>query len=150
MQLNIGIIAACASFLRSLVGRFLKINSSAERYGSSYPYNRSGRTPIGATGSNAYAASRRRTRNLDDTLHDEFELHTKSEVRATGQDVSSGAPSARTTRSQLGSDDHGSPEVMHNAAATSDSNSEEIILQGTERTNGIVYTREYTVKYDDK
>ncbi|KAH6661951.1 hypothetical protein F5X68DRAFT_145206 [Plectosphaerella plurivora] len=44
LQLNIGIIAACASFLKPLVGRVLKINSSAGYYPSSQQYNRSGRT----------------------------------------------------------------------------------------------------------
>jgi hypothetical protein len=49
LQLNIGIIAACASFLKPLVGRVLKINSSAGYYPSSQQYNRSGRTPMGAS-----------------------------------------------------------------------------------------------------
>ncbi|KAI9149952.1 hypothetical protein HJFPF1_09699 [Paramyrothecium foliicola] len=148
LQLNIGIIVACASFLRRLVGRFLKINSSAERYASDY--NRSGRTPAGTTGSKAYHSSRRRTGILDDTLHDEFELHTKSDLRAVDQESSSVAPSAKTSHSEVVSNSRASPDVMHNDGPTADSNSEEIILQGAERANGIVYTREFTVKYDSK
>ncbi|OBT61571.1 hypothetical protein VE03_08942 [Pseudogymnoascus sp. 23342-1-I1] len=86
LQLNIGIIAACASFLKPLVGRFLKINSSAGYYASSQQYNRSGRTPLsgGIGGSNAYTNNKGRAGLNTRSKDNEFVRHIKNDVRVNG------------------------------------------------------------------
>lgn len=146
LQLNIGIIAACASFLKPMFGRILKINSSAGYYPSgSRQYNRSGHTPLdaGATGSNAYATHNRRRVTTDRTLDDEFELHSKNSIRVTDQEV---VTTVRATRSQTTSDDNFSAlDGPH-----SDTNSEEIILQGREHGRGIVCKTDFSVEYSHK
>ncbi|GJC99442.1 hypothetical protein ColKHC_08268 [Colletotrichum higginsianum] len=133
LQLNVGIIAACASFLKPLFGRLLKINSSAAYYPSDPHYNRSGQTPLGAGGSrgNAYAAGRRASIPLDRSLHDEFEMHTKHDLGATPLE---GRPSA---------------EATYGYALSSDANSEEVILQ-QKGVQGIVCKRDFSVKYSSK
>ncbi|KAJ3945875.1 uncharacterized protein N0V96_004221 [Colletotrichum fioriniae] len=87
LQLNIGIIAACASYLKPLFGRLLKINSSVDYYPSNERYGRSGQAPLGAGASRntPYASGNRRTSRipLDRSLHDEFELHTKEVFSVT-------------------------------------------------------------------
>lgn len=137
MQLNIGIIAACASFLKPLVGRMLKINSSAGYYPSDQPYSRSGRMAYG--GSNAYGNRSRQngTGTGSRTLGDEFEMHTKSRTVASAQEVSSTG-----TRSVHGGDGYG--------GGGSDNSSEEIILQNSTPTPGIMCTKDFTVNYSSK
>lgn len=100
LQLNIGIIAACASFLKPLVGRFLKINSSVGYYPSSQQYGRSGRTPMGAT---ALGSGARR--------QGEFELHAMGKDGTRSVGVGSDGESIRPS--------HG---------VSSDATSEEVIL----------------------
>ncbi|TIC93577.1 hypothetical protein CH35J_009223 [Colletotrichum higginsianum] len=142
LQLNVGIIAACASFLKPLFGRLLKINSSAAYYPSDPHYNRSGQTPLGAGGSrgNAYAAGRRASIPLDRSLHDEFEMHTK-------HDLGGGEP--RTKGSQTPLEGRSSAEATYGYALSSDANSEEVILQ-QKGVHGIVCKRDFSVKYSSK
>lgn len=130
MQLNIGIIAACASFLKPLVGRMLKINSSAGYYASDQPYGRSGSKPYGNR-SRQTGTGRGGSR----ALVDDFELHTKSETVVRAQEGSSTG-----TRSVHGGDGYGN----------SDNNSEEIILQSSSPTPGILCTKDFTVDYSSK
>ncbi|KFA75724.1 hypothetical protein S40288_04969 [Stachybotrys chartarum IBT 40288] len=127
LQLNIGIIAACASFLRHVVGRFLKINSSANSYPSREQYHRSNHTPLDErmSGNNSFAASRRRTRGQIHTA-EEFELHVKGETCVTGRSLS--PTSAGAHKTSPGS------AVDYSSGAVSDANSEEIILQGLDRS----------------
>ncbi len=130
-------MAACASFLKPLVGRLLKINSSAGYSYPTNPYNRSGRTPMGpaeAIGSK-YASRGRGNRSQHDDL-DEFELHTKDRTVTRVQ----GARSPAGT-----SQDYSSAEAVD--AVPSDTNSEEIILQKQETVKGIMRTRDVTVRY---
>lgn len=133
MQLNIGIIAACASFLKPLVGRMLKINSSAGYYPSDQPYNRSGR--VGHSGSNAYGNRSRQngTGTGSRPPADDFEMHTKSETVVRSQEVSS-----TTTRSIPGGD------------GGSNNDSQENILLNSSPTPGIMCTKDFTVNYSSK
>ncbi|OHE92274.1 hypothetical protein CORC01_12443 [Colletotrichum orchidophilum] len=158
LQLNIGIIAACASYLKPLFGRLLKINSSIGYYPSNERYGRSGQTPLGAgtssRGGNAYASGKRRTGSipLDRSLHDEFEMHTKDGFSVTEQYVSGGTSDIGTradaVRSPVALDGRSSAEAMYAGAVPSDANSEEIILQ-RENGRGIVCTRDFSVKYSE-
>lgn len=146
LQLNIGIIAACASFLKPLVGRLLKINSSVGQYPSSGQYNRSGHTPLDARGnrSHPYSASRRRTAGRG--LEDEFELHTKNDFTVTVQDVVT--TNIHAGRSRISSGNHSSSEAVNSYEHTSDNNSEEIILQQADRV--IVRTTDLSVEYSER
>ncbi|TQN64170.1 hypothetical protein CSHISOI_11273, partial [Colletotrichum shisoi] len=125
LQLNVGSIAACASFLKPLFGRLLKLNSSVAYYPSDPHYNRSGQMPLGAGGSrgNAYVAGRRASIPLDRSLHDEFEMHTK-------HDLGGGEP--RTKSSQTPLEGWSSAEATYGYALSWDTNSEEVILQQKE------------------
>ncbi|KAK4247045.1 hypothetical protein C7999DRAFT_14847 [Corynascus novoguineensis] len=157
LQLNIGIIAACASFLKPLVGRLLKINTSAASY-SSYPSNRAygqrshGRTPIGIETIGSKYANRRRGAAVESHLDDddEFELRTKR----TG----SPATAARSRRGPGGlsmPSSSPSPPLHYSADAVepppSDTNSEEIILQKHDAPgHAIVMTTNVSVRYSNK
>jgi hypothetical protein len=147
LQLNIGIIAACASFLKPLVGRLLKINSTLGYTYPSNPYNRSGRTPMGVEtigGGGGYSGAHKR-RGDRSHADDEFELHTKTSdehhqvvtrVQAAG-------------RSRVRSPDQSSTEAVD--ALQSDTNSEEIILQKMEpAARGIMISRDVSVRYTPK
>jgi hypothetical protein len=142
LQLNIGIIAACASFLKPLVGRLLKINSTLGYTYPSNPYNRSGRTPMGVeTIGGGYSAHKRR----GDRSHadDELELHTR--VSDEHQVVTR----VQAARSRVTSPDHSSMEAVD--ALQSDTNSEEVILQKMEPTaKGIMISRDVSVRYTPK
>lgn len=141
LQLNIGIIAACASFLKPLVGRLLKINSTLGYTYPSNPYNRSGRTPMGVeTIGSGYPGNKMR----GDRSHvDEFELHTKK------SDEHQVITRVQAARSRVTSPDHSSTEAVD--ALQSDTNSEEIILQKTEPTaKGIMISRDVSVRYSPK
>ena len=146
LQLNIGIIAACASFLKPLVGRLLKINSSVGYSYPSTPYGRSGggrsgRTPMGVETIGSKYPHRRRA--ADESHADEFEMHTKSGGSPTGESrvVTSveGAPSSRR---------HSPDYSAENVAP--DNNSEEIILQKQDTAHGIMMTRDVSVRYSNK
>lgn len=142
LQLNLGIIAACASFLKPLVGRLLKINSSVGYSYPSGPYARSGRTPMGAgTIGSKYPNRRRGDRSHQDL--DEFELHTKNGDNQVVTRVHAASPVGA-------SQDYSSAEAVD--AVPSDSNSEEIILQKQDsaKGRGIVMTRDVTVRYTNK
>ncbi|KAK4040002.1 hypothetical protein C8A01DRAFT_16056 [Parachaetomium inaequale] len=143
LQLNIGIIAACASFLKPLVGRLLKINSSAGNSYPSTPYG--GRTPMAVEIIGSKYPHRRRA--ADESHMDEFELRTKnsgSPVKGGNQVVTSveGARSSRRT-----SPDYSTENVD---AVASDTNSEEIILQKQDGPRGIMMTRDVSVHYSNE
>lgn len=148
LQLNIGIIAACASFLKPLVGRLLKINTSAGYYPSGqYAYGRSGRTPLGTN-----PGSRTNNKRRTGMGQDDFELHTKSEVTVgeRGVSVSPGTTRVQGTRSRT-SDLHPDGGMYASEGnAHSDANSEEIILQKPEPSHGIMMRRDFTVEYGQK
>ncbi|KAF4835479.1 hypothetical protein CGCSCA4_v012630 [Colletotrichum siamense] len=138
LQLNIGIIAACASFLKPLVGRYLKINSSAGYYPSYERYNHSGRTPLGAGtgGSKAQVHSKRRTMIHEANLQDEYELQKKDAMHIREQQMSPTTTEIHAGRSMRNfGDTMGS---VYPSGAASDTNSEELILQKTEPAQGIV------------
>lgn len=152
LQLDIGIIAACASFLKPLVGRLLKINSSAGYYASSQLYNRSGRTRLsgGVGGSRADANSKRRTGPNDRSEHDEFTGHTKNDVRVNNirlGDLNSSPVETEIQASRSSPDDYSADTIYGTPSRT---NSEEIILQKPEPSHGIIRTRDVTVKYSDR
>ena len=152
LQLDIGIIAACASFLKPLVGRFLKINSSAGYYASSQQYNRSGRTPLsgGVVGSNAYANNKRRAGLHDRSKDDEPVRNTTNDTRVNDIYLGDLRSSSMETRIQVARslpDDYSADAVY---GVPSDTNSEEIILQKPEPSHGIIRTRDVTVRYSDK
>ncbi|AEO68612.1 e0629435-eb59-45cf-9678-2ab46b64b916 [Thermothielavioides terrestris] len=139
LQLDIGIIAACASFLKPLVGRLLKINSSA---GYSHPtsgryYHRGGRTPMGGETIGSKYANRRQA---DRSHADEFELHTKTEHEVVTRVQAAGSPA--------GSQERVSAEAVD--VLPSDTNSEEIILQKPGAAHGIVISRDVKVQYSSK
>ncbi|KAK3297344.1 uncharacterized protein B0H64DRAFT_122936 [Chaetomium fimeti] len=140
LQLNIGIIAACASFLKPLVGRLLKINSSVGYSYPSTPYGRSGRTPMGVETIGSKYPNRRRA--ADQSHEDDFELRTKNNGSPVGETrvVTSveGAPSRRN-----------SPDYSAENVAP-DNNSEEIILQKQDTAYGIMMTRDVSVRYSNK
>ncbi|KAL2882025.1 hypothetical protein SGCOL_002766 [Colletotrichum sp. CLE4] len=155
LQLNVGIIAACASYLKPLFGRLLKINSSVGYYPSNERYGRSGQTPLGAgaSRSNAYSSGNKRTSRipLDRSLHDEFEMHTKDDFRVTGRYVNGGTGTdtrADTVRSPVAMEGRCSTEAVYAGGLPSDANSEEIILQ-KEHGRGIVCTRDFSVLYSE-
>ncbi|KAK8099628.1 uncharacterized protein PG998_012869 [Apiospora kogelbergensis] len=102
LQLNIGIIAACAQFLRPLLGRVLKLNSTGAK-SSSYPqYNKEGHGKYGLQTIGS-SAPKRRTR-LGSHNVDEFELQTKSWDEVMAMDNDSGAVvGVRTGSSETGS-----------------------------------------------
>ncbi|KAL2205543.1 hypothetical protein CC79DRAFT_1371353 [Sarocladium strictum] len=139
LQLNIGIIAACASFLRPLVGRFLKLNTSAINYyqsGSNHNNKGSSTRPtLGTIGSSSYATGRhgKGAHTIEDECDtDEFELHTKTaDTASTSEDV-------RPLRSEGGNYMYG---------VTSDSRSDDLIIQKPEPARGIVRTRDVRVQY---
>ncbi|KAF5509146.1 hypothetical protein CGCF413_v002171 [Colletotrichum fructicola] len=150
LQLNIGIIAACASFLKPLVGRYLKINSSAGYYPSYERYNHSGRTPLGAGtgGSKAQVHSKRRTMIHEGNLQDEYELQKRDAMHIREQQMSPTTTEIHAGRSMRNfGDTIGS---VCPSGAASDTNSEELILQKTEPAQGIVCTRNFTVHYSNK
>jgi hypothetical protein len=136
-------MAACASFLKPLVGRFLKIDSTV---GHSNPSNRyyrhNGRTPFGVeTIGGGYSHKRRANMNrLDD---DEFELHTKDVIGAEEHQM---VTRVQGTRSRLGPSQNTSSDAVY--AGQSDTNSEEMILQRPDR--GIVMTRDVSVRYTNQ
>ncbi|KAL2133536.1 hypothetical protein VTI74DRAFT_8758 [Chaetomium olivicolor] len=148
LQLNIGIIAACASFLKPLVGRILKINSSVGYSYSNNPYNRSGRTPKGTGGAtgNKYASNNRSRRAAGGSHVDGFELQTQNGIGAED-----GEPQvvARVHATRSGSHEYSSTEAV-GGGVPSDTNSEEIILQKQETGRGIMMTRNVTVQYSRK
>ncbi|KAK7971542.1 hypothetical protein PG989_016558 [Apiospora arundinis] len=178
LQLNIGIIAACAQFLRPLLGRVLKINSTTAK--SSYPqkYNN---TPEGRGRGSKYglqtigsAAPKRRTRLGSQNL-DEFELQTKNlddkdlGVVVVGASGGSETSTPSTTKVVHRSDDKALPDphhrqldskVTHSAAAyyseeprtsLGDANSEEFILHNSDKElEGITCRKEYTVQYSER
>ncbi|KXH35419.1 hypothetical protein CSIM01_10178 [Colletotrichum simmondsii] len=152
LQLNIGIIAACASYLKPLFGRFLRINSSVDYYPSNERYGRSGQTPLGAGASRntPYASGNRRTSRipLDRSLHDEFEMHTKDEFSVTERYISGTGTRDEVVRSPIAMEGRCSAEAVYAGALPSDTNSEEIILQ-KEHGRGIVCTRDFSVKYSE-
>ncbi|KAF3798057.1 hypothetical protein GCG54_00003960 [Colletotrichum gloeosporioides] len=144
LQLNIGIIAACASFLKPLVGRYLKINSSAGYYPSYERYNHSGRTPLGAEtgGSKAQVNSKRRTVIHEGNLQDEYELQKKGAIHIREQQMS---PTTTEIHAGRYMGNFGDPMTsVYPPAVPSDTNSEELILQKTEPAQGIVCTRNFT------
>ncbi len=159
MQLNIGIMAACASFLKPLVGRILKINSTAGAY-SSYPsnsgryYNRSGRTPMGGgaggTVGSRYANGNKRRAADQSDVEDEFELHVQGRQQQRDdegheqQQQPKQQPEQVVESVQAALRDYASTQ---GGPASSDSNSEEIILQ---KQQGIMLTRDVTIRYDSK
>ncbi|KAK4242820.1 hypothetical protein C8A03DRAFT_29057 [Achaetomium macrosporum] len=141
LQLNIGIIAACASFLKPLVGRLLKINSSVGYSYPETPYGRSGSKGLQTIGSKY--ANRRRA--ADESHADEFELHTKAGSSTEGPEVITSVEGARSRRT---SPHNYSAEGVD--AVPSDNNSEEIILQKQDTPHGIMMTRDVSVRYSTK
>ncbi|KAK8071365.1 Integral membrane protein [Apiospora hydei] len=176
LQLNIGIIAACAQFLRPLLGRVLKLNSTSAK---SYPqYNPEGRGKYGLQTIGSSAPNKRRTR-LGSHNVDEFELQTKN-LELDGDDRDSGVVGVNEISSEASSPatmvhrDGGltppppprrphhreldSGNTSHSAAAfyaetttttmSPDSNSEEFILHKSQKEmEGIVCRKDYTVQY---
>lgn len=147
LQLNIGIIAACASFLKPLVGRILKINSSAAYYPTYPQYNRSGRTPLGTLDTNV--GNNMRTGMPDQSPRHDRDLPAKGDTRQTQYELSSLGRKDQMPRSQVTSGEHSSSEAIYTYELPSDSNSEELILQQQDGTNGIIRTRQFTVQYSN-
>lgn len=164
LQLNIGIIAACAQFLRPLLGRVLKLNSTAVK---SYPqYNQEGRGKYGLQTIGS-SATKRRTR-LGSLNVDEFELQTKNlEDRDAGVGIgesNSETSSPATTVPQRAQPQREYPVSgsgnSHSAAAyysdgrttsTPDSKSEDYILHKSDKDmEGIVCRKDYTVQYSKR
>jgi hypothetical protein len=83
-----------------------------------------------------YATNKRRA---DRSHVDEFELHTKNDIRAEGSDHQV-VTSVQAARSASASQDY----------SPSDTNSEEIILQKQDAPHGIMLTRDVTVRYTNK
>ncbi|KEZ39579.1 hypothetical protein SAPIO_CDS9485 [Scedosporium apiospermum] len=147
LQLNIGIIAACASFLKPLVGRFLKINSSVGYYPS---YDRYGQRGHSRTGLSVPGTNSKRTGTIDRSLGDDFDAPSKYNIRIAGEEISPGSTSVQGTRAHVASVGNSSTEAIYIGGQPSDSNSEEIILQNLDKDRGIMLTRDFTVKYSDK
>lgn len=154
-------MAACASFLKPLLGRVLKINSSIGYSYPSDPYNRSGRTPMGGGGPGGGIGSRyatgggRRGDRIRDEDDDGFELNSKEDLGGHGAGrnqvitrVQGAAAAARGAGVHV--QELSSAEAVN--AVPSDANSEEIILQkqSPPGTNGIVMTRDVSVRYTTK
>ena len=170
LQLNIGIIAACAQFLRPLLGRVLKLNSTSAK---SYPqYNQENRGKYGLQTIGS-SATKRRTR-LGSLNVDEFELQTKNlDDRDSGvgvgeghdsSETSSPAPTVPRRASQVrapqrhrehpgGGNTHTVAAFYSESTTTSrpDSNSEEFILHRSDKVmEGIVCRKDYTVQYSER
>lgn len=143
LQLNIGIIAACASFLKPLLGRLLKLNSTAASFPSYPQYNRSHHTPLGG----GYGPGSRRTATSDRGAHDDFELQYKNNILALERQVS--PPDTRLLVAQVNSGSHSSPGADYYKYHPSDTGSDDILLHQLELAHGIVRTREYMVKYSE-
>lgn len=143
LQLNIGIIAACASFLKPLVGHILKLNSTAASYPSYPQYNRSNRTHRGSR----YAAGSRRAGASDTGAHDDFELQYKTNILALERQ---GSPSPARLQAGHAATGGNSPSGADYKDHPSDTNSDDILLHQVEPAHGIVRTREYSVKYSER
>lgn len=140
LQLNIGIIAACSSFLKPLLGRLLKLNSSAASYPTYPQYNRSHRAPLG----NGYGPGTSRTGVSNQDPHDEFKLQYRNKIPAPEREASTVA-----TKVQVASRCNSPPGADYYKHRPSDTNSEDILLNQLEPAHGIVRTTEYTVKYSE-
>ncbi|KAH8170189.1 integral membrane protein [Sarocladium implicatum] len=146
LQVNIGIIAACASFLRPLVGRFLKISTSAMNYPSDSNKKSSTRPTLGTIGSNSYGPGRRGkgVHAIEDECDsDEFELHTRTGADPTSSKNNTGEEDDRQLRFQR------SEEGLYSYGVTSDSRSDELIIQNPEPVRGIMMTRDVRVQYSE-
>lgn len=144
LQLNIGIIAACASFLRPLVGRFLKINTISGDYRSGSNNKGSGRPAIATIGSNSYAPGRpgKGAHALEDGFEtDDFEMHTRPADQKSPNAKRTAYDDSLPLRLQR------SQEGFYTYGVTSDSRSEDLIFQTPEPIRGIVLTRDIRVQY---
>ncbi|KAK8073288.1 Integral membrane protein [Apiospora phragmitis] len=171
LQLNIGIIAACAQFLRPLLGRVLKLNSTSAK---SYPqYNQEGRGKYGLQTIGS-SAPKRRTR-LGSQNIDEFELQTKKGLDDRDSGLGGGGCGVVTTVHRE-DDEASAPQqqryhqhreldggMTHSAAAfysaepttttmtSPDSNSEEFILHKSDKEmEGIICRKDYIVQYSER
>lgn len=135
LQLNIGIIAACASFLKPLLGRLLKLNSTAASYPTYTKYARSYRaTPAGSK----YASGSRRTGSA--SPHDDFESQYRDNILALEREASPHAVPVVSGGGMPGCYKQQPPDV----------DSDDIQLLPLEPARGIVRTREYSVKYSER
>jgi hypothetical protein len=153
LQFNFGLIAACASFLKPIVGRVLKIDSTGGyAYGPGannryYHRQRDGRNSQGALQTIGSKYANRRRGELSQ-LDDEYELHPKDAARDGEHHVVTKVHATGRSKTVI-SPDHSSVDVVD--ANHSDGNSEEIILQGRGQVpHGIMMTRDVTVQYTHK
>ncbi|KAK2010638.1 hypothetical protein LZ32DRAFT_680927 [Colletotrichum eremochloae] len=80
LQLNMGIIAACASFLKPLFGRILKLNISAGSHHNHHRYDGSDGTPHGAGASHSkHTASTENKVTINQGKYDDLEMFAKGD-----------------------------------------------------------------------
>lgn len=147
LQLNVGIIAACAPTLKPLVGRALKLSSYAtnSKYGNYADMSRSG-APKNLTGGGRSRGMSRSRHAGDAEAQANFEMHSRpfgTRDEPTYRTSIKGGAQARTAAAVVKS-------AVYPASRLSDgsrSGSEEYILQGTGKDGkGIVRTTEITVQ----
>jgi hypothetical protein len=119
LQVNLGIIVACAPTLRPLLGRALKLSSSDRYYANSYGQNRSNNT----------GARSRKSRVIDNMT---FELEEGARFDNEG---------SRATQTIVHA---GRAVTIYDKEERS--GSEELILQSTDHKNGILRTTEIEVR----
>ncbi|KAK6223859.1 hypothetical protein LQW54_000003 [Pestalotiopsis sp. IQ-011] len=131
LQLNVGIIAACAPTLKPVLGKILMLPT----YGQNSNYNDISRTARAArTADRSGGVSRNRASKIDT----DFEMQRPPFPKAN---------ESYRTSIKGGKDLIAARSVYRSAGADDRSESEEYILQGTtkERKNGIVMTTEITI-----
>ncbi|KAF3025013.1 hypothetical protein E8E14_014155 [Neopestalotiopsis sp. 37M] len=143
LQLNVGIIAACAPTLKPVLGKVLRLPTYGRSYGNYNDISRTG----GRAAQNTNRSDRlgQRSRNRASKVVDaEFEMmqppssfSKKNDTYRTSIKGGKDLVHVSTSRS-----------VYHQSAGDDRSESEEYILQGTtrERKDGIVMTTEITIK----
>lgn len=142
LQLNVGIIAACAPTLKPVLGKVLRLPTYGRSYGNYNDISRTG----GRAAQNTNRSDRlgQRSRNRASKVVDaEFEMmqppssfSKKNDTYRTSIKGGKDLVHVSTSRS-----------VYHQSAGDDRSESEEYILQGTtrERKDGIVMTTEITI-----
>ncbi|KAL8369498.1 hypothetical protein RB595_000020 [Gaeumannomyces hyphopodioides] len=157
LQLNIGIIAACASFLKPLLGRVLKLNSTAGRHGySSQQYKVSGGRAGFGTGTIGSGGGTRNRARADGTvsgpgddveLHDNMgkpavaTVHTHEQLHPSRAETGVGVVDPAVTRVEANGVRLGAP---------SPATSMDMILGAGAEDGAISFTRTFSVKYSNK
>ncbi|KAK4142488.1 uncharacterized protein C8A04DRAFT_13202 [Dichotomopilus funicola] len=142
LQLNLGIIAACASCLRPLVGRILRLNSTSDNshtHTHGHRHNPFGTATIGSNDRNGRRHRKQPSSSTAGAIShsEDHELSTFNDEPTTIDDDDDDYSNGNNNNNNS----DGGGEVP------SDANSEEVILQMEERFEGIMTRTDITVRY---